>query len=477
MANSPTLTPVTSPWMHDLMRENHLLYELLEKHGSPINIHYMDAMDQNFLSFQQVFEEVGIKYKMFFARKANKTKAAVSKASELGMGIDTASYQEYIQCIEMGINPSDLIITAAVKTRELVEKAVLNGSVLLIDNEDECDLVQEMAVKVNREAKIGFRLSGFFFKERKLNSRFGFDLLEIDRFVTKNFLQSKKYSQLLYKGLHFHLNGYSTEERAYALAQTLAFAQLLAKKGLRTEFIDIGGGFLVNYLQDKIEWDYFNLSLRKAISGIIPPITYNNDGLGLELYGGILHGELKTYPFWNTQPKESFLRQILSHKNQKQQTLAEVAAQEEIEIRMEPGRSMLDQTGLTLARVAFRKRDSIGDWLVGLEMNMTQMLSGSADFLLDPYVLYQRKEEGEPVEVFFTGAYCLERDILLKRKIRLPKLPHIGDMVVFVNTAGYMMHFFESSAHLFPLATNLIWNRETKNNGIEIAHFQNDEDL
>ena len=87
---------------------------------------------------------------------------------------------------------------------------------------------------------------------------------------------------------------------------------------------------------------------------------------------------------------------------------------------------------------------------------MSQLKSSSADFLLDPFVSYQhRKSNAEPVRVYFTGAYCLERDILLKRKIMLPQLPEIGDAVLFVNTAGYMMHFFETEAHLFERAQNL----------------------
>ena len=45
--------------------------------------------------------------------------------------------------------------------------------------------------------------------------------------------------------------------------------------------------------------------------------------------------------------------------------------------------------------------------------------------------------------------YCL------KRKIKFPNFPAIGDIVCFINTAGYMMHFYESQAHLFDLARNL----------------------
>ena len=37
----------------------------------------------------------------------------------------------------------------------------------------------------------------------------------------------------------------------------------------------------------------------------------------------------------------------------------------------------------------------------------------------------------------------------------LKQLPSIGDVVIFVNTAGYMMHFYETEAHLFKQAQNV----------------------
>ncbi|MEB2778628.1 Y4yA family PLP-dependent enzyme [Algoriphagus sp. D3-2-R+10] len=477
MSNLPKLTPITSPWMHELMDKKTVLNELLEKYGSPINIHQTDPMEDNFNSYQTVFEELGLKHKIFFARKANKTKGVVQEAYKLGMGIDTASYQEYVQCLEMGIDAKDLIVTAAVKNRKLVEKAVHHGSLLILDNEDECILVQKVAEEQNRKVAIGFRISGFNLKVKKLYSRFGFDMLTIEKFINRNFSEAENYNLLDYKGLHFHLNGYSIEERSYALAQCLELSQLLAEKGFKTDFIDIGGGILMNYLKDESEWDYFHQQHRKAVSKLKNEITFGNHALGLEIWGGAIRGESKTYPFWSFITKGDFLRKILSHKTHSNKSVSQIAKNLDIEIRMEPGRSMLDQVGMTVAKVSYRKQDSNGDWLVGLEMNMTQMLSGSADFMLDPFVVYQEEDdEMEPAEVYFTGAYCLERDILLKRKIPLPALPKVGDLVIFVNTAGYMMHFFESSAHLFPLAANLIWNRSAENGIINTSQFQNDED-
>ena len=464
--------------MQELMRKSSLLSELIDKHGSPINIHYTHAMENNSSSYHEVFREFGVKHKIFFARKANKTKGVVHKAHSLGMGIDTASLQEYAQCIEMGIAPSELIVTAAVKNSKMVETAIKHGSLIVLDNLDECELVQKIAQEQHRDAAVAFRISGFHVSEQKLYSRFGFDIDEIEHFITANLLETDRFTQLKYKGIHFHLNGYSIKERGMALTQCLTLSQKLLTKGLKTDFIDIGGGFLMNYLESESEWDYFNQQLRRAVGEKREEITFNNQGLGMMICGGVLHGQLNTYPFWSPVTKGEFLRGILSFKTHTGEMTGILAKNLGIEIRMEPGRSMLDQVGLTIAKVAFRKKDPKGNWLVGLEMNMTQMLSGSADFLLDPFVIYQEeKASTEAVEVLFTGAYCLERDILLKRKVELKQLPDVGDFVIFVNTAGYMMHFLESSAHLFPLATNLIWNRSTENGSSNSSHFQNDENL
>ena len=74
-----------------------------------------------------------------------------------------------------------------------------------------------------------------------------------------------------------------------------------------------------------------------------------------------------------------------------------------------------------------------------------------------------------PVAAYFVGAYCLEQDVILQRKINLPAVPEIGDLVCFFNTAGYMMHFYESEAHLFDLATNLIASNKTNQPGFDFV--------
>tara|TARA_R110000868_G_scaffold238842_3_gene493357 strand:- start:3291 stop:3593 length:303 start_codon:yes stop_codon:yes gene_type:complete len=46
--------------------------------------------------------------------------------------------------------------------------------------------------------------------------------------------------------------------------------------------------------------------------------------------------------------------------------------------------------------------------------------------------------------------------------LNLDQIGAIDDFVAFVNTAGYMMHFFETEAHLFELSQNLSFSNKDK---------------
>ncbi len=59
-------------------------------------------------------------------------------------------------------------------------------------------------------------------------------------------------------------------------------------------------------------------------------------------------------------------------------------------------------------------------------------------------------------EGYLVGAYCIEDELLTWRRLRFPHGVSPGDMIVFVNTAGYQMHILESASHQIPLAANLI---------------------
>ncbi|MFN2374491.1 MAG: Y4yA family PLP-dependent enzyme, partial [Cyclonatronaceae bacterium] len=436
---------------------------LFQKYGSPINIHHPEPFKKNYDRLAQVFDKHELPHTIFYARKANPCNVFVKESNRLGFGVDTASYQELKQCLDRGCDPQKLVVTAAVKNEQLVQLALQHDILIILDNEDECCLVNRLAGESGKTAGIGIRISGFQYRGDKLYSRFGFDTANVVEFITSRLGRGFDYENLHFKGFHFHLNGYSAEQRSEALLQSVQLADRLLTQGIRTSFIDMGGGILINYLSSASEWEVFWSELQKAVRGERRPVTFGNAGLGYNLINGKLHGEPDVYPYYNECSKEDFLDKVLTYQNQKGETPASLLRERGIELRIEPGRSLLDQTGFTMAKVIHRKKDMQGNWLTGLEMNRSQLNSSSADFLLDPVFIQAKKNSREmwPTPVYFTGGYCLEQDIILKRKIVLPCLPEVGDIVCFPNTAGYMMHFNETRSHLFAFSTNLVMDEKS----------------
>ena len=472
------LTPITSKWMHDIMEHPGVVNELFAKYGSPLNILNPASFTQNCKKFKEVFESNNVKSGIFYARKANKAKAFVKQAFKDNIGVDTASERELLQSLQLGGDGHHLVLTSAIKTNKQIEIAIQNNVPIVLDNDDECILVNDLAEKINKKAIVAFRISGFHVDQNKLYSRFGFDIDEIEQYLIKHVGEDKAYSNLNAVGLHFHLDGYSTHQRSEAVLQCIKLIQNLKEHDFSLRFIDMGGGILINYLKHKEEWLDFHERLKQSLQDEISPVTFNKNGLGYRFEDGKIKGERKTYPYFNEIHSDKFLNEVLQYQDQNSDSVASLLQKENIEIRIEPGRSLVNQSGMTMAKVVHRKKDAKGQCLIGLEMNMSQMMSSSADFMLDPFVMYadldEDQTENDSVDVYFTGAYCLERDVLLKRKVSLPKLPEIGDVVVFVNTAGYMMHFFETQAHLFELAPNLVYTE--KSNSVELSNFHLDAD-
>ena len=111
---------------------------------------------------------------------------------------------------------------------------------------------------------------------------------------------------------------------------------------------------------------------------------------------------------------------------------------------------------MSVARVVHRKRDTRGNLVIGLEMNRTQFRTGFAEVMFDPLMLpADEREDNEPVEAYLSGTYCTEAEFIYRRRFRFSAGVAPGDLVVFPNTAGYLMHFLESRSHQFELAANL----------------------
>ena len=218
---------------------------------------------------------------------------------------------------------------------------------------------------------------------------------------------------------------------------------------------------------------------RAALRGERAPLTFEGHGLGLGVHDGDVVGQPNVYPYHQEPTRGAWLTAVLNARlddaggsalarvtvADERETVAEAARRRGLELRCEPGRSLVDGCGVTAARVEFRKQRRDGTWLIGVAMNRTQCRSTSDDFLVDPLLLrpagqvepnsVQSATSG-PIEGFLVGAYCIERELLTWRRLHFPDGVEVGDLVVFPNTAGYLMHILESASHQIPLARNLL---------------------
>lgn len=444
------LTARLEPWMESVMADTQLCAELLERHGSPLNLHNFSAMDRNVAELRAAAANHDITFQIYLARKANKTLGAVEQAAASDCGIDVASLNELRQVLDAGVPGEKIVLTAAVKSTELLRLAVTNNVVISLDNYDEAAELLGLEPIAGKPLRVALRLASD--DPGIPPTRFGLkaghwlnDLKTLDA-----------HQRLKIEGIHFHLNGYDHTQRAILIVEALSFIERLRMLGHRPSFIDMGGGIPMSYLESAAQWDQFWSDLSALPAGN-EELTWKSDRLGA-------HGPVPSaavYPYHQSLVRGPWLDRLLRSRPDGQPlSIADRLRSQNIELRCEPGRSLLDGCGITLASVAFSKSRSDGVPLVGLHMNRTQCRSTSADFLLDPILLQAAEpvRERSPLSGFLVGAYCIEEELLLRRRFDFPHGVAPRDIVVFPNTAGYLMHIVESASHQLPLAANLRWD-------------------
>lgn len=448
MHGTPPLTARLEPWMEALLADPAGCRELLATFGSPVNLHDFSALGRNVGELRAAAAKHRVDFQVYLARKANKTIGAIDAAVAAGCGIDVAGFHELDQALDRGVDPAQVIVTAAVKSRELLALALDNGVVVSLDNRDEAEDLLEVAAARGVRARVALRLASS--NPLLPPTRFG---LRADCWL--GFLAGHHGTAgFEVAGIHFHLNGYSAEHRALVLAESLRLVDKLAELGHAPGFIDIGGGIPMSYLDDAGQWTAF----WEVLAGQNPgseETTWKDDPLGAV---GKNPGN-GVYPYHQELVRGPWLEAVLAARPAgAPETLAELLVARNLQLRCEPGRSVLDGCGLTLAAVAFGKERSDGVPLLGLHMNRTQCRSTSADFLLDPILLHAAgpRRAREPFSGFLVGAYCIEEELILRRRFEFPQGAAPGDVVAFPNTAGYLMHIVESASHQLPLAVNLV---------------------
>lgn len=441
------LTPKIHPIVADFIEEKKCLNNIIEKVGLPLNLLFPDVLSENLKVFTQNLEKFRISYKIFFAHKTNQSNSFVKQAAREKIFIDVASVGELESAIRNGFTAENIEITGP-KGIDLLSLSIKKGILINVDNIWELEEIIKLSKLQNKKTNILLRLSGF--KNSPITSRFGIPIKKADE-AFKLIIENNENVNFL--GFAYHLDTNDVKEKVSALNEILGLFEYSFSKNLTPTVINIGGGLRQVFIEDRISFDEYIKALKDGLNGRQTPLTWQDLSFGYYIEDNIVKGIPVFHKFSDTTPGVSYLNEILESDSSENRPISKVLRENQIELYIEPGKSLVDHAGITVAMVEFVKEASNGSLIVNLNLKRDNLVPVDQEIMLDPVIIYRGKKssykKGE-FGVYFAGNLCLERDMIYNHKTFINKLPQPGDLVIFINTAAYQMDLSASNALMNP---------------------------
>ena len=436
--NNPKLRPRKSKEIEKTLANEDRLTELVEEKGSPLNLVFPEALRENARKFEQVMEENKVSGQIYWAHKANRSKAFVIEAANSGIGIVVASMDELEDAIDAGFG-SEKIEATGPKKIDFLDKLIEKGITVNVDNLEELSYLGES----DSQVEVLIRVSGFMPKDREAiskDSRFGIAIGKKDEVIQI----LKENDSIVFKGFAFHLSTSDMRKKRIAISNVLDLHQEFSSEGLIGEVLNIGGGFRTNYIEDRKAWEEYISALKDSVKNN-GDMTWKDENFGFYRDGDSVKGSNTFYDYFNSPSKHEYLDELLSSEIPGYgRSFSDLLGDFMLELYVEPGRALLDQAGLTLAEVIFNKESVNGKELIGLDANKFSLYSTEQEMMLDPELITD--QEGEAGSGFIAGNLCLESDMIYKHRTFFDQMPQSGDILAFINTAAYNMDFAENRA-------------------------------
>lgn len=452
------LTPAVHPTVEEYISNTDAFHSLVNTYGSPLNIVFPQNMRTLVEKYNTIFSEYRIHGTVYYATKANKSNALLKYLSTQHTKVDVASVAELQAALSCGF-AAERIEATGPKNDEFLTLCLLHGVLINVDDIAELTNVISLSTKLqlNRPVEVLIRVNDFSSSATKIiqkDVRFGINTSELPEVLT--LLHSHK-EHITFKGFSFHLATTSIKERAIALENCIELTLNAIENGLHPTTIDIGGGFSLNFLASQKEWSDYETALKESLLSHGQSISWNNSGLGFWAEKGTIRGSAKFSAFYNPISQFEELKQVLSTVSTKHGiALGQLISELGFELLIEPGRSLLDQVGITAARVLYVKKSLQNENLLVLEMNRSNLNAQDLEFMSDPILIKESPPQiNKPFECFLVGNLCLPHDFITRRKVYFKQKPEAGDILVFINTAGYFMDFDESATLRQPVARKI----------------------
>ena len=391
MSVNQRMKPITTEIKENLTIGGCDTLELVKKYGSPLYV-----IDE--LTLRTICREYIDAFKNYpnitvlYASKALATSAIFKIVTSEGLGLDVVSGGEIYTAYKAGIPMDKLMFNGNNKQEWELETAVDVGvGRFSVDNFNDINLLGKITESRNKMVEVLLRITpGIdchtheYIQTGHLDSKFGFDLTQIDEAVS---LILSKYPKISIRGLHAHIGSQIFDSAGYVDEAKILVSELVRinkKYNLSMDELNLGGGLGVKYTENDTPPDV------KDIAEIVI----------------------------NTLNQEFDKNKL-----------------KDIKLYIEPGRSIISTSGVTLYTVGAIKQVPKGTKYVSVDGGMAdnpRPAMYQAEYVCD--VANKMNFEDKEI-VTIAGRYCESGDILIK-DILLPKL-QAGDVICVYNTGAY----------------------------------------
>ncbi len=230
---------------------------ITDKFGTPVYVYDEEGIRNQSKSLNSAFNWAR-GYKNFFAVKATPTPAILKILQEEGMGFDCSSRAELIMLQRMEVSGRDIFYTGNNTPAEDFELAIKMGAAINIDDFSQVPVfmktlgsqeIDMVSVRYNP----GHRRSGNKINGEPKEAKFGMPIEAV--IESFSYLKNCKIKNF---GLHSMVASNELDPRYFEESTRMLLREvhnIEQRVGIRFSFINLGGGFGVNYKTDQSEFD------------------------------------------------------------------------------------------------------------------------------------------------------------------------------------------------------------------------------
>ena len=255
------------------------LEDLAKEYGTPVYVYSGSKLKENLNGYLSSVREQD---KVCYSVKSNSNIHLLELLADLGSGFDVVSGNELRKCLEAGAKPEDIVFSGVGKTEEELVLAIKENIFSInIESEEELDRIIKTAKDLEKKAQCMIRINPDISSESHpyiqtglKTSKFGILREGIDSIVEK----ASKSRLINLKGIASHVGSqiFNKELIFENLNLLIEIANNLTRQGHTLSYIDLGGGLGVSYQEEK------EIKPREVLEDIISKLEPLNLNLLLE---------------------------------------------------------------------------------------------------------------------------------------------------------------------------------------------------